>query len=103
MSRNVVPRMRYRLAGLAMLAIAVAAQAQAPAGPASPRYTFSWPLDTEALKPRGGTTRGPAVVLDREPSPAWQALQQPGLSARERDRRAILAMAGTYRRLTTWR
>ena len=49
------------------------------------------------LKPRGGTTRGAPVTLDREPSAGWRALQERGLSARERDRRAILAMAGTYR------
>ena len=62
-----------------------------------PRYTFSWPLDGMNLKPRGGTTRGAPVTLDREPSAAWQALREPGLSAQERDRRAIRAMAGTYR------
>lgn len=61
------------------------------------RYTFSWPLDGAALKPRGGTTKGPAVMLDRSESPAWMALQQPGLPPFERDRRAILAMAGGYR------
>jgi hypothetical protein len=37
------------------------------------------------------------VALDLEPSAAWRALQQGGLSAQERDRRAILAMAGAYR------
>lgn len=61
------------------------------------RYTFSWPLDGSTLKPRGGTTKGPAVTLDRSESSAWKALQQPGLAAFERDRRAILAMAGDYR------
>lgn len=67
------------------------------ANSASPRYTFSWPLDGTTLQPRGGTTKGPAVTLDTEPSPAWKALRTPGLSDFERDRRAILAMAGTYR------
>jgi len=62
-----------------------------------PRYTFSWPLDGSGLMPRGGTTKGPAVTLDQSESPAWQALQKQGLSDFERDRRAILAMAGTYR------
>ena len=66
-----------------------------PASP--PRYTFSWPLDGGGLMPRGGTTKGPAVTLDRSESPAWQRLQEKGLSDFERDRRAILAMAGTYR------
>ncbi len=61
------------------------------------RYTFSWPLVSGALKPRGGTTKGPPVILDLEPSRAWRAIQAPGLTALERDRRAILAMAGTFR------
>src|SRR5690606_12812755 len=42
-------------------------------------------------------TKGPQEALDLEPSAAWLALQAPGLSAKERDRRAILAMAGAYR------
>lgn len=64
----------------------------------SPRYTFSWQLgQANAPAPRGGTTRGPAVELDNQPSAAWRALQEPRLSALERDRRAILAMAGDYR------
>jgi len=67
-------------------------------GSAVTRYTFSWPLDAAgALKPRGGTTRGPEVTIDRSESAAWRALQEPGLSSFERDRRAILAMAGEYR------
>jgi hypothetical protein len=67
------------------------------APPEPPRYTFSWPLDGSALKPRGGSTRGAPVMLDQELSTAWKALQAPGLTPQERDRRAILAMAGTYR------
>ncbi|MGH8188303.1 MAG: hypothetical protein ACREUC_17225, partial [Steroidobacteraceae bacterium] len=43
--------------------------------PAAPRYTFSWPLDGSGLKPRGGTTKGPAVTLDKEESAAWKSLQ----------------------------
>lgn len=64
---------------------------------ASPRYTFSWPLNADTVAPRGGTTKGPPVTLDKEPSKAWQELRAEGLSQQERDRRAILAMAGTYR------
>jgi hypothetical protein len=92
-----------KLAVGVLLAMALAAAAQDPpaaantGGGAAPRYTFSWPIDAQQLKPRGGTTRGAPVALDREPSTAWRALQEPGLGARERDRRAILAMAGTYR------
>jgi hypothetical protein len=68
-----------------------------PAAPA-PRYTFTWQLgQPDAPAPRGGTTRGPAVTLDNEPSKAWSALQAQGLSPFEHDRRAILAMAGDYR------
>lgn len=61
------------------------------------RYTFSWPLDANSVAPRGGTTKGPPVTLDREPSKQWNDLRAEGISAYERDRRAILAMAGTYR------
>ena len=74
----------------------------APSKPAgdepTKRYIFSWPLTSDpALAPRGGTTRGPDLTLDKTPSEAWRALQAPGLSTFERDRRAILAMAGSYR------
>jgi len=65
---------------------------------AAPRYTFSWPLTGDAaLQPRGGSTQGADVIVDTQPSNEWQALQQAGLSQLERDRRAILAMSGTYR------
>src|SRR5690606_28697875 len=62
------------------------------------QFTFSWQFEpgTE-LAPRGGTSRGPAVELAQPPSDAWRALQEPGLAPRERDRRAILAMAGGFR------
>ena len=72
--------------------VCLAAQASEP-----PQFTFSWPLGEKALKPRGATTRGAPVMLDPAPSEAWRRLQEPGLSAAERDRRAILAMAGPYR------
>jgi hypothetical protein len=61
------------------------------------RYTFSWPTGPGAPAPRGGSTRGAPTEVDREPSREWQALQQKGISAAERDRHAILAMAGIYR------
>jgi hypothetical protein len=82
----------------------IAAPSTQPAATATPQtaspalYTFTWQLgQPDAPTPRGGTTRGPAVTLDTEPSKAWSALQEPGLSPYERDRRAILAMAGDYR------
>src|SRR5687768_15132237 len=61
------------------------------------QFIFSWPLDEKKLKPRGATTRGAPVVLDTAPTAAWRQLREPGLSPQERDRRAILAMAGPYR------
>ena len=68
------------------------------AGNEGRRYTFSWPYsESSAMTPRGGTTRGPAVKLRESPTDGWQALQDPALSRFERDRRAILAMAGEFR------
>ena len=62
------------------------------------RYTFSYPYtDADDMKPRGGTTRGTKVTLDDRASAAWTALRAADISDHERDRRAILAMAGEYR------
>ncbi|MGH7339410.1 MAG: DUF6607 family protein [Candidatus Rokuibacteriota bacterium] len=69
----------------------------APPGPTR-QFTFAWPFrEGDGVAPRGGTTKGPPVTLATEPSPAWLSLQEPGLADLERDRRAILAMAGTFR------
>ena len=51
----------------------VSPEALALAGPdadaSGPRYVFAWPfIDTGGMAPRGGTTRGPAMVLDERPS-----------------------------------
>jgi hypothetical protein len=91
-----------RAFGIFLLSLILSpARADQSAGPRpseAPRYTFSWQLgQANAPAPRGGTTRGPAVELDNQPSAAWRALQEPRLSPFERDRRAILAMAGDYR------
>ena len=62
------------------------------------QYTYSWLFsDDKKMQPRGGITRGPAVTLDTKPGAAWKALQNDKLSNVERDRLAILAMAGPYR------
>ena len=62
------------------------------------QFTFAWPFaENDDMKPRGGTTDGPDVTLVREPTDDWQAIHQSGLEKVERDRRAILAMAGGYR------
>ncbi|MFO7324901.1 MAG: hypothetical protein DIU62_004205 [Pseudomonadota bacterium] len=91
---KLIARMGMLLAGLAA-GLVMAAE---PAGEGRvPRYTFSWPLGADAPAPRGGTTRGAPVKLATGPSAEWQALQAPDLAPQERDRRAILAMAGTYR------
>jgi hypothetical protein len=50
-----------------------------------------------AATPRGGTTSGQPVTQARDPHPGWLALTQSTGLALERDRLAILAMAGTYR------
>ena len=61
-------------------------------------YTFSWSYDDNSnLKPRGGTTKGAPVVLDKTENPAWLSIYEPGISKFEQDRRAILALAGDYR------
>jgi hypothetical protein len=76
------------------LALGCAAAAQ----PAPRPYVFGWPFeDPTRLEPRGGTTRGAPVVLATAPAPAWQEIHAPGLAPRERDRAAILALAGEFR------
>jgi len=78
----------------------LAAQAHEPGrtdGSDNSWFTFAWPLGEGALKPRGASTRGAPVVLDSAPGEAWRRMREPGLSTLERDRRAILAMAGPYR------
>jgi hypothetical protein len=61
------------------------------------QFIFAWPLGENALKPRGATTRGAPVVMDSAPSEAWMRLRESRIPPLERDRRAILAMAGPYR------
>ncbi|KZX58337.1 hypothetical protein A3709_02430 [Halioglobus sp. HI00S01] len=68
------------------------------ADPNERQYTFSWQYAVSGdMAPRGGTTQGAEVILVTEPSPEWLRLQEPGISKKERDRRAILSMAGPYR------
>lgn len=81
----------------AALALAVCQPHAFQAAPQPGHFTFAWPLGEAQLKPRGATTRGAPVTLDQRPSEAWLRLREPGLSGLERDRRAILAMAGPYR------
>ncbi|MEO0601107.1 MAG: DUF6607 family protein [Myxococcota bacterium] len=68
----------------------------APKAQATP-YVFAWPGHEGPVSLRGGTTRGPEITLLDTPSEAWVALRAPDLEPKERDRRAILALAGDYR------
>ena len=63
----------------------------------TPRYTFSWQMNECNPAPRGGTSTGAPVTLIEGATETWKKLREPELSKRERDRRAILAMAGGYR------
>lgn len=56
---------------------------------------FGWQF--ESLPLRGGVSKGSSVQLQTTASEAWKELQKPNISEQERDRRAILAMAGSYR------
>ena len=85
-------------AGACLTALLALSSGLALADDDTRQFTFVWPYaDQDTMRPRGGTTKGPAVTLDTQPSEAWLSLREPGLSAFERDRRAILAMAGPYR------
>lgn len=62
------------------------------------RYVFSWALSESCGdSPRGGSTRGVDVEISSQAHAAWLAIQNPKLSKFEKDRAAILAMAGGYR------
>jgi hypothetical protein len=66
--------------------------------PMSRQFTFSWQFRSDdTMRPRGGSTKGTNVELLAGPTQEWEALREPGLCKFERDRRAILAMAGGYR------
>lgn len=85
------------LLALALLPYTALAYDSASPESAVSRYTFAWPLGEGMLKPRGASTKGGAVTMDPEPSAQWNQLHEVGISDFERDRRAILAMAGPYR------
>jgi len=89
------------LAGLllsVMMTMPASAAVEAQDCPQTLRYTFSWSLDTACnFGPRGGSSKGAQLTLDPHPHAAWLALQNPDLSKKQKDRLAILAMAGPYR------
>jgi hypothetical protein len=93
-----VREVRIVMAGFVALLATLLPSLVCAAGTTDRQYTFAWLfIEGDAMAPRGGTTRGTPITLDDRPSDAWLALQEPGLSAFERDRRAILAMAGEFR------
>ena len=51
-------------------------------------YVFGWTQlkDAELKKPRGGTTVGEKVTLDKDPNDLWRKLQNPELTKFEKDR-----------------
>ena len=62
------------------------------------QFTFSWQFqDSDAMRPRGGTTKGSTVELSNESNSAWRKLSNEEHSNFERDRHAILSMAGNHR------
>ncbi len=62
------------------------------------QFTFSWPYaDKTDMAPRGGSGGGAPVELAKSAGEQWARLRAPGLTDKERDRLAILAMAGPYR------
>jgi hypothetical protein len=61
-------------------------------------HPFSWPfIGWEKMSPRGGTTKGSTTKLSTEANPAVAMIHADGITNIERDRRAILALAGDYR------
>jgi hypothetical protein len=71
----------------------IADASQAPAR----QYTFAWKfMDGESMAPRGGTTKGLPIKLAAENGVEWQTLQNAKTDI-EKDRAAILAMAGEFR------
>ncbi|MGR8921755.1 MAG: DUF6607 family protein, partial [Gammaproteobacteria bacterium] len=99
MSRTTVkPCLTGVVLPLATLLLSLCAGAAEPDGSAGPGYVFAWPfIDTAGMAPRGGTTTGPDMVLDGRPADAFVQRTDPALPDFERDRQAILGMAGDFR------
>jgi len=96
---NIFTNSRAILASLAILfSVSGFAQEAKKDCDALRQFTFSWQfVDQCGLKPRGGSSKGAGLVLDKLPNPGWLSIQENGLSDYEKDRRAILAMAGGFR------
>lgn len=95
--RSLTLQRAFAACGLIVASLTVGCSASEPK-PTGPGYVFAWPfIETTGMGPRGGTTQGEPVEVDTKPSGAWQSLRAEDLSTYERDRAAILAMAGDYR------
>ena len=72
--------------------------ATAQPGPARAEPVFGWPfVEAAKLQWRGGFTKGAPVTLAGTPAAEWNRLFEEGVEEFERDRRAILAMVGSFR------
>lgn len=62
------------------------------------QYTFAWQfLEGADMSPRGGTTSGPPIELIKRPSQPFLSMTDADVRSVQRDRLAILAMAGEFR------
>ena len=67
-----------------------------PETPPARPYVFSWMfVDSNSMRVRGGTTNGGSIQTSATPVLGWLRLQE--ATDEQRDRAAILAMAGEYR------
>ena len=61
-------------------------------------HPFSWPFMTwEKMKPYGGTSKGADTTLDTSKRQSYSEIYANGISKKEQDRRAILALTGDFR------
>lgn len=83
---------------LAALAVAACAASGSALAEDPRQFVFSYQfVEGDEMAPRGGTSRGTEITLAEDVHPGWKRIQAEGLDDFERDRRAILAMAGGYR------
>lgn len=62
------------------------------------QYIFGWQFgEASNLEPRGGISKGFPVEPEPRTASELHSIQEEGISEFEKDRRAILSMAGTYR------
>ncbi len=89
-----IQNLKSSLIGFGLLSLSVTGGVWAQEAPKT-EAPFGWQF--ESVPKRGGTSQGEPVQLEQGVSQSWTELHKAGLSKQERDRRAILAMAGEYR------